>query len=88
MRKRVQGSKAYAKALVKAEILTQEEADTIVGGLDKVGAEWEAGAFEVKRGDEDIHTANERRLTELVGAVGGKLHTGRCVSAAVHDTRP
>jgi argininosuccinate lyase len=31
----------------------------------------------VKPGDEDIHTANERRLTELVGAVGGKLHTGR-----------
>jgi argininosuccinate lyase len=33
--------------------------------------------FEIKQGDEDIHTANERRLTELVGAVGGKLHTGR-----------
>ncbi len=39
--------------------------------------EWKAGAFVVKPGDEDIHTANERRLTELVGAVGGKLHTGR-----------
>jgi argininosuccinate lyase len=31
----------------------------------------------IKAGDEDIHTANERRLTELIGAVGGKLHTGR-----------
>lgn len=43
----------------------------------QVHAEWAAGAFVVKQGDEDIHTANERRLTELVGAVGGKLHTGR-----------
>ena len=40
-------------------------------------AEFEAGTFELKPGDEDIHTAVERRLTEIVGAVGGKLHTGR-----------
>lgn len=39
--------------------------------------EWAAGTFEVKPGDEDIHTANERRLSELIGATGGKLHTGR-----------
>ena len=44
---------------------------------NQVHAEWAAGAFIIKQGDEDIHTANERRLTELVGAVGGKLHTGR-----------
>jgi argininosuccinate lyase len=74
----VQGSKAYAKALAKVAILTEEEASTIIDGLDQVGSEWEAGSFEIKPGDEDIHTANERRLTELVGAVGGKLHTGRC----------
>ena len=43
----------------------------------RVGAEWAAGAFEIKSGDEDIHTANERRLSELIGSVGGKLHTGR-----------
>ena len=42
-----------------------------------MASEWEAGAFEIKSGDEDIHTANERRLSELIGAVGGKLHTGR-----------
>ena len=42
----------------------------------KVGREWENEIFEVK-GDEDIHSANERRLTELIGSVGGKLHTGR-----------
>lgn len=43
----------------------------------RVGEEWAAGAFEIKSGDEDIHTANERRLSELIGATGGKLHTGR-----------
>lgn len=43
----------------------------------QVAAEWAAGSFVIKQGDEDIHTANERRLTELIGAVGGKLHTGR-----------
>lgn len=43
----------------------------------QVAAEWAAGGFVIKPGDEDIHTANERRLTELVGNVGGKLHTGR-----------
>lgn len=74
----VQGSKAYARALEKVGLLTADEARTIVEGLDTVGGEWETGAFEIKPGDEDIHTANERRLTELVGTVGGKLHTGRC----------
>jgi argininosuccinate lyase len=43
----------------------------------QVASEWAAGSFVIKAGDEDIHTANERRLTELIGAVGGKLHTGR-----------
>lgn len=63
---RLQGSQAYAKALAKAGILTDEEASTLVEGLDRVAAEWAAGTFEVKQGDEDIHTANERRLSELV----------------------
>ena len=40
-------------------------------------AEWAAGTFETKDGDEDIHTANERRLTEIIGGAGGKLHTGK-----------
>jgi argininosuccinate lyase len=53
-----------------------------------VGKEWESGSFEVKPGDEDIHTANERRLSELVGAAGGKLHTGRSRNDQVAtDTR-
>jgi argininosuccinate lyase len=74
--------------LAVAGILTPDEAQTIVQGLDKVAEEWAQGAFVVKQGDEDIHTANERRLTELVGAVGGKLHTGRSRNDQVAtDTR-
>jgi len=58
---------------------------------EQVEREWESGTFKIVSGDEDIHTANERRLTELIGSVGGKLHTGRSrndqVSAAVASKR-
>lgn len=73
----LQGSQAYARALSKAGVLTEEEAATIVEGLNKVAKEWETNTFEIRQGDEDIHTANERRLSEIIGSVGGKLHTGR-----------
>jgi argininosuccinate lyase len=73
----IQGSKAYATALEKAGILTSIEKDTIHLGLDQVYKEWENGIFELQPSDEDIHTANERRLSEIIGASGGKLHTGR-----------
>eukprot|EP00877_Chromochloris_zofingiensis_P009694 jgi/Chrzof1/4979/Cz15g07080.t1 len=83
-----QGSQAYAKALSKVGILTQDEAQTIVDGLSQVADEWRNGKFVIKQGDEDIHTANERRLTELIGSVGGKLHTGRSRNDQVAtDTR-
>jgi argininosuccinate lyase len=71
------GSVAYAKALGKCGILTSEEAEGICEGLEEVRSEWANGTFVIKGGDEDIHTANERRLTEIVGSLGGKLHTGR-----------
>nr|CAG8524212.1 11408_t:CDS:2 [Entrophospora candida] len=71
------GSKAYAKALEKRGIVTLEERDSLIRGLEQVLEEWESGKFEIKSGDEDIHTANERRLGEIVGSVAGKLHTGR-----------
>ncbi|KAI7891054.1 argininosuccinate lyase [Mucor mucedo] len=71
------GSIAYAKALAKNKIISDEERDQLVGGLESVMAEWESGKFVIVGGDEDIHTANERRLGELVGSVAGKLHTGR-----------
>mmetsp|Transcript_10438 Transcript_10438/g.31394 ORF Transcript_10438/g.31394 Transcript_10438/m.31394 type:complete len:488 (-) Transcript_10438:1191-2654(-) len=71
------GSAAYARAIHRAGIITLEERDVILRGLDKVRQEWESGTFVVVDGDEDIHTANERRLTEFVGDAGKKLHTGR-----------
>lgn len=73
----IAGSMAYARAIAQVGVLTDAEAETIIGGLQQVLGEFEAGTFELKPEDEDIHTAVERRLTELVGAVGGKLHTGR-----------
>ena len=73
----IDGSVAYSKALEKASVISADEGAAIRRGLEMVRAEWGAGKFEVKEGDEDIHTANERRLTELIGPVGGKVHTGR-----------
>lgn len=73
----LEGSQAYARALALAQIITDAEAEQIVEGLAQVGEEWRSGAFTIQSGDEDIHTANERRLTELIGPVAGKLHTGR-----------
>ncbi|HQY90459.1 argininosuccinate lyase [Caldilinea sp.] len=73
----IQGSQAYARALLGAGLLTAAEAESLVAGLQQVAQEWAQGEFVIRAGDEDIHTANERRLTELVGAVAGKLHTGR-----------
>lgn len=73
----IRGSIAYARATARAGVITAEERDQIIAGLEQVRAEFEAGTFAVGAGDEDIHTAVERRLIELVGAVGGKLHTGR-----------
>jgi argininosuccinate lyase len=75
----VQGSKAQAKALHDRSIVTKEEADKLVSGLDSVESEWMDGTFVINAAvDEDIHTANERRLGELIGKdIAGKLHTGR-----------
>ncbi|KAJ2078324.1 argininosuccinate lyase [Coemansia sp. RSA 988] len=73
----IQGSQAYAKALQRQGILTVFEQKTLEKGLATVLSEWQAGTFELRPGDEDIHTANERRLGEIVGSVAGKLHTGR-----------
>ncbi len=73
----ITGSIAWAEALADAELLTGEERDTLLAGLEQVRTEFNDGEFVVKPDDEDIHSAVERRLTELVGPVGGKLHTGR-----------
>ena len=84
----IRGSKGYARALAKTGIITDDERDQLVEGLGKVAEEWAADAFVVQSGDEDIHTANERRLGELIGPVAGKLHTGRSRNDQVAtDTR-
>jgi argininosuccinate lyase len=73
----IKGSKAYAKAIAQRGLLTDAELKLLLAGLDKVNDEWEAGTFVAFPSDEDIHTANERRLSEFIGSVAGKLHTGR-----------
>ncbi|MBN1967127.1 MAG: argininosuccinate lyase [Anaerolineae bacterium] len=73
----ITGSQAWTQALAGAGILTPEEVTTLVAGLEAVRAEFAAGSFEPGPGDEDIHTAVERRLTEIIGSTAGKLHTGR-----------
>lgn len=73
----IQGSQAYARAIAQAGIISDPEAEQIIDGLEAVSKEWEGGNFVIQPGDEDIHTANERRLSELIGATAGKLHTGR-----------
>lgn len=73
----IEGSQAYARAIARAGIITSAEAEEIIAGLSKVAEEWAAGNFSIQPGDEDIHTANERRLSEVIGSVSGKLHTGR-----------
>ena len=60
-----------------AGILTEEDARILRAALDRVGEELVAGTFVFKEGDEDVHTAVERRVTELAGSVGAKLHSGR-----------
>jgi argininosuccinate lyase len=82
------GSMAYARALVRAGVITSEEADILQDGLDQIRVEFSQNRFELKVGDEDIHSAVERRLGELVGEVAGKLHTGRSRNdQAATDTR-
>jgi len=70
-------SRAHAKMLAAREIISVADRDALLGGLEEVAHELQAGSFVFVEGDEDIHMAIERHLTELVGAVGGKLHTAR-----------
>lgn len=73
----VDGSRAWADALHKANILSDEEHASISLGLATVKKEFASGKFLFAPSDEDIHTAVERRLMDLIGAEAGKLHTGR-----------
>ena len=73
----VEGSRAHARGLERAGVISAEELAELERGLAAVAAELERDEFSFDPGDEDIHMAIERRLTELIGPVGGKLHTGR-----------
>jgi argininosuccinate lyase len=73
----LRGSLIWAAALKSAGILSQDEHSQISAGLTEILAEYQAGELHFEAGDEDIHTAVERRLGELIGPLAGKLHTGR-----------
>jgi argininosuccinate lyase len=73
----IEQSRAHATMLAARGIVSEADRDAILGGLDRVEAELDAGTFPFEPGDEDIHMAVERRLTEIVGPVGGRLHTAR-----------
>jgi len=73
----IRGSIAHVHGLLRAKIITEDEAEALVGALEQVGVEQANDSFVYLGSDEDIHTAIERRVTELVPDIGAKLHTGR-----------
>ncbi|GAB4541531.1 MAG: argininosuccinate lyase [Anaerolineae bacterium] len=84
----ITGSIAYVKALARADVIDEDERYALLEGLARVRSEFADGRFVIHPDDEDIHTAIERRLGELIGQVAGKLHTGRSRNDQVAtDTR-
>jgi argininosuccinate lyase len=73
----VEQSRAHARMLAASGIIAEADRDALLTGLDRVAEELDAGTFPFEPDDEDVHMAIERRLTELVGPVGGRLHTAR-----------
>jgi argininosuccinate lyase len=73
----IQGFKAHVEGLAKAGLLSEEERNTLLTTLDQIKSEFDDVSFVRAPSDEDIHTAIERRATELAGDVGAKLHTAR-----------
>ncbi|MCZ6479667.1 MAG: argininosuccinate lyase [candidate division NC10 bacterium] len=73
----IQGSIAYAQALVKAGVLTEVEGGRITRGLEEIHKKLDEGQIDLDPVHEDIHMYIEHRLIEKVGELGGKLHTGR-----------
>jgi argininosuccinate lyase len=73
----IQGSLAHVKMLKKIQILTAQEYDEICHGLNQVQKEIESGKLPFTKELEDIHTCIEKRLTEVIGPVGAKIHTAR-----------
>jgi argininosuccinate lyase len=73
----IAGSKAHCEMLAKTGIISREDADAILQGLDTIASEIMAGDFEFSRALEDVHMNIESRLTDLIGPKAGKLHTAR-----------
>src|SRR4051794_25263656 len=73
----VEQSRAHARMLAASRIISEADRDALLAGLERVERELDDGEFPFQADDEDIHMAIERRLTEIVGAVGGRLHTAR-----------
>jgi argininosuccinate lyase len=73
----LEGSRAHVRGLARAGIITLADAGVLVAALDRVGEELQEGRFVFEPDDEDIHTAVERRVTEIAGDLGARLHTGR-----------
>ena len=73
----IEQSRAHARMLAASGIISGDDRDALLAGLDRVAEELDAGEFTFLDSDEDIHMAIERRLTEIAGPVGGRLHTAR-----------
>ena len=71
------GSVAHARMLGRCDVITEQEADRLIEGLETIRGEAAVGAFQPTIEAEDVHFAVERRLIELLGPLGKKLHTGR-----------
>lgn len=73
----ITGSIAHVKGLAHSQIINETEAAAIISALETVASEFAGNKFEFVPTDEDIHTAIERRITQIAGDIGAKLHTGR-----------
>ncbi len=73
----IAASRVHVKGLTRIGILTEKEAEQLVQGLDELHQKWDAGTIVITPEDEDCHTVIERYLTDTLGVVGKKIHTGR-----------
>ena len=84
----VEASRAHVAGLLAAGLLSAKEATALDDALTTVADEFASGRFVRAASDEDVHTAVERRVTEIAGEVGAKLHTARSRNDQVDTPRP
>ncbi len=73
----IMGTRAHVRGLEAADLITSDESLALLGALEEIESEFDRGVFVRSGSDEDIHTAIERRATEMLGEVGAKIHTAR-----------